>query len=399
MKTKRLPIFTAALNSATAALNSVRGVVSELSLPADVTREFSYRLSPFGEFPVTDVRGKDIIQVVDREAGETLAANFGSLRMKFATFFKGIPIYVGHPDDPAWLEKNPGHRAEAIGRLKSIDLRGDGSDPDVDGVWVTGALNATGIAKLSGDAPEYTGHSPNWRLSQIPGRPGYFRPILLWSDGLTNMPNIMTNTIALNSLQGVGDPSPDADQSGEPENQETNMKLTPEALKALGLAPDAEPTTDVISAAIIKLASDQAQAKADMATAQGETTAANSRATRFETELKLVRGTAVDTVLTDAINSGRITEADKGKWTDALNTDFAGESAKLTKLMPVLNTSSQIAGQVDKGRGQLATTTEALNSAVRVIATENGLDLTKTADYDRAWAMLRTAKPELFSKG
>ena len=38
------------------------------------------RLSPYGEFPVDDTGGQPIMQVVDRQAAETLAANFGSLR-------------------------------------------------------------------------------------------------------------------------------------------------------------------------------------------------------------------------------------------------------------------------------------------------------------------------------
>jgi len=393
---KRKPsIFTTALNTATEALNSVRGMVSEFALPEDLTQEFRYRLSPYGEFPVTDVRGQDIIQVVDREAGETLAANFGSLRTKFATFFKGIPIYEGHPDDSEWLKQNPGHKAMALGRLKSIELEDDG-------IWVTGALNSKGIAMLSGEAPEYTGHSPNWRLVQIPGKPRHYRPILLWSDGLTNMPNIMQNTIALNSLQGV--PSPEAgDESGESEKPETNddMKLTPEALQALGFAPDADPSIEEITAAIVKLASDQAEAAAKMATAQGESTAANTRLSRVENELNLVRGTAVDTVITEAINSGRITEADKPAWTTALNTSFASESAKLKNLMPVLNTENKVIDLAGRREGQF---TDAANAAGRITqevtayAAEKGIDITTSAGWTKAYDACRAAKPEIFTR-
>lgn len=396
MKTKRFPLFTRAMNTATEAINAASGMFQELTLPEGGETTVRFKLSDYGEFPVTDVRGKDIIQVIDKGVGETLALNFGSLRTRFATFFRGIPMFEGHADDAEWLKKNPGHKASAVARIKSIE-------PEDDAIWATAAINSAGMDLLGGDAPKYTGHSPNWRLSQIPGQPGKYKPILLWSVALTNTPNIMTNTIALNSLQGVGEDSPDAGGSGEPENQNHNtdddMKLTADALKALGLAPDANPTAEEISAAILKLASDQAEAKAAMVTAEEQTTAANSRATRFETELKTIRGTAVETAITDAINSGRITEADKPKWTDALNTDFVSESAKLAKLMPVLNTSDKI-GPLDRTKGAPEpTTTEALNSAVRSIAKENDLDLTKTADYDRAWAMLRTAKPELFAKG
>lgn len=393
-------IFTTALNAATAALNSVRGVASELTLPEDLTKTFRYRLSPYGEFPVTDVYGKDIIQVVDREAGETLAANFGSLRNKFATFFKGIPIYEGHPDDEQWIKNNPGHKAVALGRLKSIELESDG-------IYVTAALNAKGVEKLSGEAPEYTGHSPNWRLVQIPGKPRHFRPILLWSDGLTNMPNIAHNTIALNSLQGVPDgddsqaPDPSEAQTENQHNEQPDdMKLTADALKALGFAEDAEPTAEEISAAIAKMASKKAEAEADKATAEGTTTAANSRINMLETELTALRGAAVDTVIADAINSGRITEADKDKWTTALNTSFVTERDKLMKLVPVLNTTNQVK---DAGRRDL-NVTDAANAAARItqevtaFATEKSIDISTAAGWTRAYDECRNAKPEIFAR-
>lgn len=394
MKTKRFSLFTRAMNTATEAINTASGMFQELTLPEGETT-VRFKLSDYGEFPVTDVRGKDIIQVIDKGVGETLALNFGSLRTKFATFFRGIPMFEGHADDAEWLKKNPGHKASAVARIKSIE-------PEDDAIYATAAINSAGMDLLGGEAPKYTGHSPNWRLSQIPGQPGKYKPILLWSVALTNTPNIMTNTIALNSLQGVAENSPDAGSTGDPENQNHNtdddMKLTADALKALGLAPDANPTAEEISAAIIKLASDQAQAKADMAAAQGETTAANSRLSLMETELNLVRGTAIETVLGEAIATGRITEADKPAWTTALNTSFKSESEKLKNLMPVINTNDRV-GVLDRSKGAPeATTTEALNTAIRSIAKDNGLDLTKNADYDRAWAMLRAAKPELFTK-
>lgn len=396
MKTKRFPIFTTALNSATAAINAAYGMAQELALP-DGEKEFRYRLSPYGEFPVDDVHGNPIIQVIDREAGETLAANFGSLRGQFATFFRGIPIYEGHADDVEWLKKNPGHRASAVGRIKSIEAEDDG-------IYVTSVLNSSGVELLGGEAPKYTGHSPHWRLSKIPKKPGYFRPILLWSDALTNMPNIMHNAVALNGLAGVNDdiPSPDA-EIGESENQEnTDMKLTPEALQALGFAPDAEPTAEEISAAIVKMLSDKATAEAEKVAAEGTATAVNSRLTLVESELTLVRGAAVDTVITEAINSGRITEADKPAWTTALNTSFASESAKLKNLMPVLNTESKIKDQV--GRRDLAIT-DAVNASERItqgvisFAIEKGMDTTTAAGWTKAYDACRAAKPELFAKG
>ena len=391
-------LFTSALNTARAGLNAVSGVYQELVLPENGETSFRYRLSPYGEFPVDDVHGNPIIQVVDRQAGETMAANYGSLVGKLATFFRGIPIYEGHADDSDWREKNPGHRASAVGRIKTIEVEDDG-------IYVTSVLNSDGAALLDGQAPKYTGHSPFWRLSGIPGRPGHFRPILLWSDALTNTPNIMTNTIALNGLEGVADdlPSPDAGLSGAPENQDTDdMKLTPEALQALGFAPDAEPTAEEISAAIAKMLGDKATAEADKAAAMETATAANSRLSLVETELNLVRGTAVDTVITEAINSGRITEADKPAWTSALNTSFASESAKLQTLMPVLNTTSQIkdlGARRDGAIADAANAAERITQGVIAFAAEKAIDITTTTGWTKAYDACRAAKPELFAKG
>lgn len=400
MKSKHL-IFTTALNTARTALNVASGVFSELTVAeGELTKR--YRLSPYGEFPGTDVNGQEIMQVVDREAGQTMAANFQSLSSQVATFFRGIPIYEGHADDPGWSGKNPGHRASAVGRIKSIEA-GD------DGIYVTAVLNSDGVALLSGDAPKYTGHSPLWRLSAVPGKPKYFRPVLLWSDALTNTPNIMANTIALNALTGIADdddysspsPSPTAADADQTEKPETDMKLTPAALAALGFAEDAEPTSDEISAAIVTMLSEKASAETAKVAAEETAIAANSRATRFETELKTVLGTAVNTVITDAINTGRITEADKPAWTEALNTSFGSESAKLSKLMPVLNTDNKV---LDLGQRRNAEMTDVANAAgkitegVRTFAAEKGIDISTGSGWTRAYDACRAENPALFAK-
>jgi hypothetical protein len=389
-------LITSAMNIARAALNAASGVYQELTLP-EGTANITYRLSPYGEFPVDDVHGNPIIQVIDRGVAETLAANFGSLATKFATFFRGIPIYEGHADDAAWLAKNPGHRASAVGRIKSID-------PGDDGIYVTAALNADGVELLGGDAPKYTGQSPFWRLSEIPGRKGYYKPVLLWSDALTNTPNIMTNTLALNSLDGIGEEtntSPEA-TNGSTENPDTtDMKLTADALAALGFAPDADPSPDEISAAIVKMIGEKTTAEADKVIAETTATAANSRVGKLETELTLIRGAAVETVITEAINTGRITEAERPAWTEALNTSFATESAKLGKLMPTLNTSNKV---IDLATRRQAGVTDAANAAakitegVRAFAAEKSIDITTGDGWTRAYDACRAANPALFEK-
>jgi hypothetical protein len=393
MKRKRFTHFLTAINSAAVdALNSVSGVWQELSL-AEGEKEVRYRLAPYGEHPVR-MDGRKVMQVVDREAAELMASNFKSLTGKLANFFQGIPVYEGHADDADWLRENPGHRAVAVGRIKEIEA-------GEDGIYVRTVFNSEGVKLLSGTAPSYSGHSPRWRMIPIPGSDQHFRPFLLWSDALTNSPNMADNTIAMNSLKTGEtppvDPSPVPDE-GDPEKPTDTMKLTPEAMQALGFSPDATPTDAEISAAIVKLLSAKTTAEADKATSDTAVTAANSRTTYLETEINAIRGAAVATVISAALQDGRISEADKPRWMDALNTSFATESEKLSKLMPTVSTRSHLPA-FDRTIPELSGSVDAINSAVEATAKAHGLNLQDRSDYDKAHELCRTEKPELFQRG
>lgn len=406
MKLPRFPRFITVVNSVATAtvdtINSVSSLWSEISL-AEGEKESTYRLAPYGEHPVM-YDGRQVIQVVDEEAVELMASNYASIRTQLATFFQGIPVYEGHPDDPQWLKDNPGHKATAVARIKGIEKGADGP-------YVRTVFNSAGVGLLGGTAPSYSGHSPRWRMVPIPGRPNHYRPILLWSDGLTNNPNIPGNTLALNSLK-TGDtpelPKSPESKPDESENTTDIMKLTPEALKALGFAPDATPTEAEISAAITKLASEKATAESNKVTAEtakgtaeGALTAANSRITSLEQ----IQGLAVTTVINSAVADGRITEADKPRWMDALNTSFATEAEKLNKLMPSINTQSRLPGgerrelAPEQAAANQANGVDAINSAVADIAKTEGLNLSVRTDYDRAHKLTRERHPELYKRG
>ena len=386
-------IFLVVSNDTTLdAVNAMPGTFQELSL-AEGEKTKRYRYCKYGTYPQVVAGVGTIQQVVDRESADLLASNFRAYA-GLDVFFKGVPQYEGHPDDPSWLAKNPGHRASAVGRIKSIEA-GD------DGIYVEAVFNSEGVAMLSGEAPRYSGHSPRWKCVPIPNKPGHYRPALLMSDGLTNSPNIPDSKIALNA---VIQPSPDSlpDGGGQPENQ-THMKLTPAALKALGFAPEATPSDTEICDAICKMSSATQSAEAAQVTAETATTAANSRAAGLTTELKTVRDTAVELITNEAVTAGRITVAEKPKWVTALNTDLPGESAKLQSKMPVINTENKLPGNLGARRdeGVLAApgAIDAMNTAVRAYATEKHLDITTQAGLDTAWNACKAAKPELFARG
>lgn len=389
MKFPRFHRFLTICNDASQdVINAIAGAFQDITVAEGEKRQ-SLRFALYGSYPQKLPTGQTIIQVVDEEAADQIIANFGRYG-GLDTFFKGVPVYEGHADDPDWLKANPGHKASAVGRIKAI-TKGE------DGIYVETVFNSDGLAMLSGEAPRYTGHSPRWRCAPVPGKAGHFRPVLLWSDALTNSPNIPGSIIAMNEGGATIEiESPDsAANGGETENQEnTDMKLTPEALAALGFAPDAEPSPEEISAAIVKMLADKATADAGMV-------AANSRVQALESTITNIRGPAVDTVINAAITDGRITEADKPKWIDALNTDFAGESAKLGKLMPVLNTANRVVNLAER-RGEQAeapTGIDAINAAVRAYAAEQSIDISNNAGYTKAFEGAKAAKPEIFARG
>lgn len=396
MKIKLSNRFLTAINSAVIegiiAVNAMGGVWQEIQL-ADGEKEMRYRLSPFGEFPAT-IDGVEIIQLVDAEAGKLMAANFGKLSTQLATFGRGIPMYEGHADHPEWRAVNPGCKESAVGRIKTIEN-------EADGIYVKAVANSDGAAMLSGAAPKYSGHSPRWHMLPVAGREGVYRPVLLLSDALTNSPNIAGNSIAMNAL-GLGklpvppaenSPSAEAAAKAESEKQNNDMKLTPEALKALGFAPDATPSETEISAAIVKmLAKDEADETDKVKTTEALTTV-NSKILLLETE----RGKVIDIALGNAIADGRITKADEPKWKTAINTSF-GEIDKLANLMPVINTENKVDLSARRGEGApVEGGIDAINSAVREYGKTQGIDLTTNDGYRTAFAAIQKAKPELFA--
>lgn len=387
--------FLNVLNTAAAsAVNVLQSVINDLSGQPAGTETWQ-RMVEFGEYPATvQINGKpkEVIQVIDRQAGELLVQNHATVINAIRHLGRGLPIFVGHPDDKGWLKENPGADESAKGRIKNIEVRDDG-------IYMLTAFNDAGAALLGGDAPAYSAHSPNWDM--LPVAPGSqrYRPYVLRSIGLTNRPNISSCVVGLNT-EGAGDtesPSEPAGAGEEPENQTDNdMKLTAEALTALGFAPDATPTPDEISAAVVRML-------AEKTTAESAVTAANTRATTAETELTNLRTNLVTTAINTAVTSGRITEAQKPQWEGLLKADFPNASAALANLTPVtgLNTQNHLGDLgARKGEGQpeAAGTINAINTAVTAYAKEHSLDLRKTDDYDAAFAAVKAAKPELFAK-
>jgi hypothetical protein len=353
------------------------------AMAADATAH-SYRLVKYGIYPAVitkpDGSRQQIFQVIDGEAADAMISNFRTVGGGLGSMLRGIPIYEGHADDAAWRAAHPGHKPAAVGRIKAIRK-------EEDGIYVDSVFNSAGAALLSGEAPAYSAHSPRWRMQPIPGRANHYRPVLLWSDALTNDPNLPESFIALNDssyMEGGDD-----DEETTPTPTENDMQLSPEALAALGLTETA--TAEEISAAILAMLAEKTTMAENASAMQQERDAANTRADAAS--LRLAEQTA-----DRAIAEGRIEEAARQQWIDALNTSYETEAAKLTKLVPVLNTRSHLPAGLGERRpapGQPGDI-DAMNTAVASYAQEHGLDLGKREDHRKAWEGAKAANPEIF---
>ena len=367
----------------TALNDAIREAVVSAFNEAIATDQEWTRISPYREIP-----NEVGLQVFDRVGAEAMMAAFNSLAGRVQRFFRGLPIYIGHPDDPKWRKENPMARTDAMGRIKELQARDDG-------LYGRTAYNETGKPLVTGDAAAYAYQSPRWGMVPIThnGRKA-FRPVELYSIGLTNNPNIPENAIGLNEAAGTDSPM----------NKEKAIKL----LAALGITVAADATDEQLTAALnealpkaqaaIAAQGELATLKPQLVTAKNDLTAAQTEVTAQKTAATNERAARVEAVLTVAINAGRITEAQRAEWKGRLiaATDFAAVETELGKLKPAVNTQGR-AKDLGTRKGESAASTAkitAINEAVTKYQKEHN-------DCDRTTAYLevKKAQPSLFEAG
>lgn len=348
-------------------------------LSEDLTEngELWFKVSPYGDFPnkAYDPRTKlrvATIQRFDRASAEKMKEGFDSMLNQVRHMFRGLAIYEGHADDPQLLTK-PGHTMSAVGRVKELDVRDDG-------LWARGVMNTQGIPLVKGEAAPYSATSPFWWTvdsGKMEGNARITTPVRLESIALTNKPNISDNFIGLNQGSQSGDPTAAA---------ETTKNRTMKSIREkLGLPEDA--SDDEVLAAIAKLQTENAALKREKGEVKAELEEANTAKEAAEARLETHQRGRVDAELNQAIEEGKITEAQKPKFAAALNSDFEIGKALLDDLKPQaeLNTENKV-GKVDKGK---ATQKAELNTAMAAHAEKNGLDLTRQDHFDRCYDAVR----------
>lgn len=149
------------------------------------------RIAPYGAHP--NAIG---LQLFDRDGARSMVSALRSEKERAGRDFEGLPVFVGHPDDAGWARDNRHAMADTgakvFGRITDLQDRHDG-------LYGRIAWNSDGRPLVSGDAAPYAFQSPRWGMVRVT-RGGHqaFRPVLLHSIGLTNLPNIPESYIGLN---------------------------------------------------------------------------------------------------------------------------------------------------------------------------------------------------------
>lgn len=151
------------------------------SLAATKERYQWMRIAPLGDHPHPFG-----IQRLNKNSAQKMIRQFYSLQGIIKRCFAALPIYVGHPDDINFSNR-PDHQDKIIyGRIHDLEVRKDG-------LWAFSRWSKNGQKLIEGTAPAYQYLSPRWVMHHMGDN--IFEPRRLISVGLTNQPNIPSNSL------------------------------------------------------------------------------------------------------------------------------------------------------------------------------------------------------------
>jgi hypothetical protein len=320
---------------------------------------------PFGSFLHKTAK---LLQMVNAQTVLMMVNEFKVMAAKPG--FKGLPVYIGHPDVPGFEKKYPDHRSYAwiIDMIANEDLQQLELYPD----WTK-----PGADLLTNEHFAY--FSPNWLA--VKGKPGEALPFKILSVGLTNTP--MIEYLAL-ACEDSGEDTPITITEGNtmnllqrllallPENVSKNItdedgivsffQKMIDGFKALrDSQKDRWKAEDAAYMALenenlaegfgqyLQLLADQAVALANevpaataatLSQVQDELTLANE-------SLTALRGAHSKLLLDQALAAGKITPATRTKWEDRFadpQVDCLSLANELNAIDPVMKTTSVTKG-------------------------------------------------------
>ena len=370
-------------------------------------------LIPFGEVRNVDKDGQAVIQRLNMANAMDLMQQFQSVKAAKGENFPGLPVYIGHPDHPAFKERDKDIRA--YGWVNNVRVTDAGLVFDFD--WPPAGEELLVNKHFKFLSPHFMGALANEKREGIP----IVDIVGVKSLGMSNNPNWPGLATLVNEEIAGG-------AAGTEEGAE--MKFLERLAKALGKDP-ATATEDEIAAAIEAMAldhkamtdavneccppeSDARKKLGDKASgadvikgmanaSRKDTSLANEKLNALQVEVATGKTTAeqaktqlalanekaaaqVDSTLDVGIKYGHITVAERDTWKGKLTENFANSSQEMFARKTVKTeqpgdrTPSSLAGA--RHAEQMALVNEILPKV--------------GGKWDKAWLAAKEKRPDLF---
>jgi hypothetical protein len=259
------------------------------------------KLADYGDWPHPSG-----LQRFSQPAAAAMVRGFQSLWGRLRRKFGGVPLYVGHPDDPGFAGQAGHDDTRAYAWITSLEARSDG-------LYILPRWSEPGRDLLRHAFYKFL--SPRWQMHPLGN--GTFEPVRLLSVGLTNHPNIPGEAIANQQAVSVPAENPPAPAPVAHEN------ILPRLLETLEL--DSVATPEILLANAEQLA----QAARDTRSAQAESARFYRLATDADAARQSAEGRAddertarVELLLDLAELRGRIPPAERTHWREQCQSDF-----------------------------------------------------------------------------
>ncbi len=355
--------------------NASETVVLCFANGADVRDDGWAQLAPFGDFPgraVLQVSGQPksfpAVQRLDRQSAELMVAHFKSPLNRVKRFFKGCPIYLGHPDHPGVSAQYPDKAPK--GSIVDLAVREDG-------LYCLPSFFPEAAELVEQQKLYFSGRWSSEFVNEEGGQK-VFRPDALISAGLTEHPNLPVEWL---NTASITNPQP------EPE-----MKLTTliAALVPCGITLSADATEEQALAALQTLT----RPTETTTTIANEKSVLESQLAAARTAFANERRAHIDRLLHHALMRGQITEAEKPVWKNRLEVEaqFINEAEALVQLPPRLKTTPR---EISVGARKVSIANAADRQAL-VRELVSNLMKERNLDYDEAYAAVEKANPTLF---
>jgi hypothetical protein len=257
------------------------------------------KLADYGDWPHPSG-----LQRFTPESAATMVRGFQSLWGRLRRRFGGVPLYIGHPDDPAFAGQSGHDDTRAYAWITSLEAR-------TDGLYIHPRWSEPGREMLQNAFYKFL--SPRWQMRPLGD--GTFEPVSLLSVGLTNNPNIPGEAIA--------NQKPATEAAIPSLNAEEH--ILPKLLEVLELDSNAAPEV------LLANAEQLAQAASDARSAQTESARFYRLATDADTARQMAeqradeeRSARVELMLDLAELQGRIPPAERTSWREQLQANFDG---------------------------------------------------------------------------